>query len=376
MEEEELTSGFVEKELFSDGHSFSGITEIYSSPSGYNRLFRCVRYGRLHILKTLQENYAGSSFHELALRKEFNIGYCLEYPHICRTLGWEQVSGLGHCILLEYIDGLTLKDFMDQHKLTRALAQKIISELCGALQYLHSKQIVHRDLKPSNILITHNGNNVKLIDFSLSDCDDYDVLKIPAGTRYYLAPEALQAGATIDWRADIYSLGVIIGEMAVILKDKRLAAVSRKCTQSRPEKRFASASDVVAALEEKKLPVYRYVAASIALVAVMAAVAGYLGDFHQSDDHAAVFPVYGNLSGSDVCRRILADEQIRLYWQEKSASAAESVTGEDSIRLMSRLKEALDAEFPLPVQRQSEAYRKQWENLKREAAAVLIKKTF
>lgn len=373
MKEEELTSGFVEKELFSGEHSFSGITEIYSSPSGYNRLFRCVRYGRLHVLKALKKDYAGSSFHELALRKEFNIGYRLEYPHICRTLGWEHVSGLGHCILLEYIDGVTLKDFMEQHKLTRPLAQKIIAELCGALQYLHSKQIIHRDLKPSNILITHNGNNVKLIDFSLSDCDDYDILKIPAGTRYYLAPEALQASATIDWRADIYSLGVIIGEMAVILKDKRLAAVSRKCTQSRPEKRFASASDVVAALEEKKLPVYRYVAASIVLVATIVVVAGYFGGFSQFDNKSAAFPVYGNISGSDVCRRILADERIRQYWQRKNASPEKYVSKEDSIRLMSHLKEALEAEFPLPVQRQSEAYRKQWESLKREAATVLVK---
>lgn len=373
MEEEELTSGFVEKELFSDEHSFSGITEIYSSPSGYNRLFRCVRYGRLHVLKALKEDYAGSSFHELALRKEFDIGYRLEYPHICRTLGWEQVSGLGHCILLEYIDGVTLKDFMEQHKLTRPLAQKIIAELCGALQYLHSKQIIHRDLKPSNILITHNGNNVKLIDFSLSDCDDYDILKLPAGTRYYLAPEALRAGAAIDWRADIYSLGVIIGEMAVVLKDKRLAAISRKCTQNRPERRFASASDVAAALEEKKLPVYRYVAASIALVAAIVVVAAYLGGFSRLDNKSAAFPVYGNISASDACRRILADERIRLYWQKASASPDKYVSKEDSIRFMSHLKEALDAEFPLPVQRQSEAYRKQWESLKREAATVLIK---
>ena len=92
------------------------------------------------------------------------------------------------CILLEYVDGVTLKEFMQHGKLTRPVAVKIINELCSALQYIHSKQIVHRDLKPDNILITHNGNNVKLIDFSLSDCDDYDVLKLPAGTRYYLAP--------------------------------------------------------------------------------------------------------------------------------------------------------------------------------------------
>lgn len=68
--------------------------------------------------------------------------------------------------------------------------------------------------------MTHNGHNVKLIDFGLSDCDDYDALKLPAGTRYYLAPEALKPGQPLDLRADIYSLGIIIGEMAESLKDK------------------------------------------------------------------------------------------------------------------------------------------------------------
>lgn len=133
---------------------------------------------------------------------------------------------------------------MQHGKLTLPLAIKIITELCSALQYIHSKQIVHRDLKPSNILITHNGNNIKLIDFSLSDCDDYDVLKLPAGTRYYLAPEIFQSGTSLDLRADIYSLGVIIGEMATLLKDKHLAAISRKCTRQKRDKRYASATEV------------------------------------------------------------------------------------------------------------------------------------
>lgn len=124
--------------------------EIYSSASGYNRLFRCERYGRIHVLKTLQTSYVGSRFHEQALHKEFAIGYQLEHPHICRTLGWEQVPGLGCCIVMEYIDGMTLKAFMQQGKLTPLLARKLIAELCGALKYMHSKQIVHRDLKPDN----------------------------------------------------------------------------------------------------------------------------------------------------------------------------------------------------------------------------------
>lgn len=374
MREEEFTSGFVETRLFTEQPTFTGIREIYSSSSGYNRLFRCERYGRLHILKTLQEAFVGNTLHELALRKEFNISYRLEHPHICRTLGWEQVDGLGRCMLLEYIDGITLTDFIKQHKLTRQLAYKILIELCDALHYLHSKQIIHRDLKPDNIMITHNGNNLKLIDFSLSDCDDYDVLKIPAGTRYYLAPEALQTGRTPDLRADIYSLGVIMGEMAVVLKDKRLASVSRKCTRNKPERRYASAADVIAALKEQKRPIYRYMAIAVAMAAAAGVLTGYWEPFRRYQDKSVVFPAYGNTSGNGACRRILADEQIRLHRQEKGALLEAAVLKEDSIRLMSRLKEALDTEYPLPVQQQSEFYRRQWEELKLEAAALLEKR--
>ena len=164
MAEEVVTSGFVDEGMFAAGEQFSNVREFYSSASGYSRLFRCERYGKVHVLKALQPFYVNSVLHEQALRKEFNIGYQLEHPHICHTLGWEQVPGLGNCILMEYIDGVTLKELMEQGRLTDALAYKIIGELCDALSYLHQKQIIHRDLKPANILITHNGNNVKLID--------------------------------------------------------------------------------------------------------------------------------------------------------------------------------------------------------------------
>ena len=271
MAENEVSSGFIDADVQSGEQSFSNLTEVYVSVSGYARLFRCQRYNRLHILKALKPEYIGSDFYEQALRKEFDIGYQLEHPHICRALGWETLPELGHCIVLEYIDGITLKEVMQRGLLTPELARKFITELCSALHYLHGKQIVHRDLKPENILVTHNGHNVKLIDFGLSDCDDYDALKLPAGTRYYLAPEALKPGQPLDLRADIYSLGIIIGEMAEILEDKKLAAVSRRCTRRKPAERYASALEVSRSVQEKSvfLRRYRILAAGMALLLVV-----------------------------------------------------------------------------------------------------------
>ena len=221
-------------------------------------------------------------------------------------------------------------------------------------------------------MITHNGNNVKLVDFSLSDCDDYDILKMPAGTRYYLAPEVLQTdGVSIDLRADIYSLGVVIGEMASLLKDKKLAAISRRCTQRKWEKRYQSAAEVVMALKKKQHPAYGYAA----IVAVVVAMSGVVGGALLSEDEKAEpmpLPVYGNVSESETCRRILAEERIRLNEENRKEQSDRRVVAEaDSLHLMLRLREALDADYPLPVQRRSEAYHKQWERLKQEAEAVL-----
>jgi serine/threonine protein kinase len=113
---------------------------------------------------------------------------------------------------MEWIDGCSLETLIANGRISKSLAVKMIDELCDALSYMHRKQIIHRDLKPENIMVTHNGQNVKIIDFGLSDADSYNAFKTPAGTKIYASPELL-AGEHIDSRSDIYSLGVIIGEI-------------------------------------------------------------------------------------------------------------------------------------------------------------------
>ena len=77
---------------------------------------------------------------------------------------------------------------------------------------MHRQGIVHRDLKPENIMITHNGVNVKIIDFGLADNDSYAVFKNPAGTEQFIAPEQMNA-TVADSRNDIYSLGMVLATM-------------------------------------------------------------------------------------------------------------------------------------------------------------------
>lgn len=334
MDDSEVSSGFIDVDRQSGESTFTDLKEVYVSASGYGRLFRCRRYNRLHMLKALKPAFVGIPFYEQALHKEFDISYQLDHPHICRALGWETLPELGHCIVMEYIDGQTLRELMMQGKLTSEFARKFVQELCSALGYLHGKQIVHRDLKPENILVTYNGNNIKLIDFGLSDCDDYDVLKLPAGTRYYLAPEALKPGQPLDLRADIYSLGIVIGEMAERLKDKRLVAVSRKCTRLRPENRYASAWEVVKSMKRMDSARSFYQRMAVVGMGVLFLVGGYL--VWKTEMGAApvvALPVYGNYSLPETCW---------TFWEEDTVSAG-------------KLR-ALEEEFPLSVQRRSIVY--------------------
>ena len=357
MKNNSYSSDFIANDVpQTEQRQFANIQDFHISPSGYNRILFGERYGKLHIIKTLQDCYMEEPFYQRVLYKEFNIGYQLEHPNICRTLGWENITGVGQCIIQEYIDGITLKTLLEKGSITKELSRKIIIELCEALQYLHKKQIVHRDLKPSNILITHNGENVKLIDFGLSDCDDYDILKLPAGTRYYMAPEVLTPGTPLNSRSDIYSLGIIMGEIANQLNDKQLASISKKCTQRIPEKRYASVTEIIYKLKDNNK--HSWIFSKRMLLSIFALVflsIGCILHFTSPKQPFPSYPVYGEATILNrKIRTILSEERFHLK------------NSEDSLRITQRLKAALDEEYPLPKQKESQAYRLQWKNVQTE----------
>lgn len=202
MSEIEPTSGFLKPSDFVVNSNF---TEFESIPSrGYCLLTRAKRNGRWWMLKGLKEPYRQDSVYRLMLQKEFDIMSQLQHPMIVSVYSLEEVSGLGLCIVMEWIDGITLKEWLQQKEHTQEQRRHVADMLLDALAYVHSRQAQHRDLKPSNILITHNGQYLKLIDFGLSDTDSHAILKAPAGTEGYMAP---------DGPSDIYSLGCILREL-------------------------------------------------------------------------------------------------------------------------------------------------------------------
>lgn len=251
-------SGFFETPTMAQ-HPRQGMFELVSSsPESYCDIWRADKDGRFRIYKALKSEYAGDQVYERLLRKEFEIGYSLDHPNICEYYAFVNLPPLGNCIEMEWIDGCSLDSLLPRGTVGKTLAVKIINETCDALSYMHSKQVVHRDLKPSNIMLTYNGNNVKLIDFGLSDTDAHSVLKGSAGTQVYASPELI-SGGNVDYHTDIFSLGCVIDRLS-----PTYARVARKCCQRAPAKRFQSALDVKKAIERK--PLAPFAVAAVALV--------------------------------------------------------------------------------------------------------------
>lgn len=218
--------------------SYADMEVIHSSENGFNILYRVSKNGRFFVYKALKPEHVGNHLYEQLLKKDFDIGFSLNHHGLCQYYGFVNLPEVGNCIIMEWIDGCRLEDMISEGKISGELAQKIIYEICDALDYMHRKQVVHRDLKPENILVTYNGQNVKIIDFGLSDADSFNSFKSPAGTRIYASPELL-AGEMIDGRSDIWSLGMIINEMSSSYRH-----IVRKCLRRDRAKRYASAIEL------------------------------------------------------------------------------------------------------------------------------------
>ena len=223
-------------------------SDVWSEPQllsakGHNAIYAATRFGRKYILKALAEPYRQSTPHVELLRKEFSIGVSLDHPNIVRLLDFGHMDSIGWYIRMEYIDGITLDQFLET-KPSATTRRHILFQLLDALSFLHERQIIHRDIKPSNILITRNGSAVKLIDFGVSDTDDYVTFKQPAGSMAYIAPEQLE-GKTIDNRADIYAVGKIID----LLFPHQYKYIARRCTRMNPADRYSSCAQVLRAIK-------------------------------------------------------------------------------------------------------------------------------
>ena len=230
--------------------------------AGYSVLYTVLRGERKLFLKALNQEQGASAEHLARLRREYRILEKLYgNEHVVRCIGWREDAEVGPCIVMEYIDGETLSDYLKANPSNKE-KKRILNELLDALAFIHKHQIVHNDLKPENILVTRNGHNVKLIDFGYSDGDS-NIDKATGGTKAFASPELFRQETT-DVTSDIYSLGFIIKA----LFPHRYGSVVRKCQYQETEKRYQRVSEVGKAVGWRDQVIWLALAALVVALAV------------------------------------------------------------------------------------------------------------
>lgn len=257
-------SGYLMDGFESIGIAFTDVELLWQT--NHHLLARSKRYGRWWMLKALKRDVAEQTIYQQMLRKELEMLMHLQHPYIVQTVGLERVEGLGMCIVMEYVDGVRLGEWlkMPQNMENR---YKLTIQLLEAMEYVHASGMVHRDLKPENILVTRNGGNVKLIDFGLADNDHMAILKQPAGTAEYIAPEQA-VHAIPDTRNDIYSLGKII---RLLLPERSFKSIACRCLKP-IDSRYQNVTQLIRAIQSRKSSKQRIpIAFSIALIVALTA---------------------------------------------------------------------------------------------------------
>ncbi len=188
----------------------------------------------------------------------------LNHPHIVTVHDFGQTRDGLFFLLMEFVDGVNLRQLMELGRLSPEEALRITPTLCEALQYAHEKGVVHRDIKPENVLVDVDGR-VKIADFGMAKLagKEHDRIALTRssavfGTPQYMAPEQWRGSAAVDHRADIFSLGVVLyemltGELPIGTYDPPsrrsgtspgLDEVVRRTLAQQPDERYQSAREV------------------------------------------------------------------------------------------------------------------------------------
>ncbi|HSF44252.1 MAG TPA: serine/threonine-protein kinase [Thermoanaerobaculia bacterium] len=195
------------------------VDEIGKGAMGVVYLARDPLIGRLVALKTFRIGYSvkDQELEQFRIRflREAQSAGILTHPNIVTIHDVVEQSEEGLAfIAMEYVRGTNLKQILQgDQPLTLQFIVDVVAQVGEALDYAHSNRVIHRDVKPANILIT-GDNRVKITDFGIARIDTSNLTQEGQllGTPNYMAPEQIQ-GREVDWRADLFSLGVVLYEM-------------------------------------------------------------------------------------------------------------------------------------------------------------------
>lgn len=247
--------------------------ELISSGSIF-AIYRLSVNGKYFLFKTAAD--PADSRAARILRREYEISLAVDNPHIAHVVVFGEVVSGRPGILMEYIDGRTLYEFLAENP-SLPTRRRIFIELLDAVGYLHKRGIIHNDLKPENILVSRNGDSLKLIDFGLSDDDSHYLIRTPGCTMQFAAPE-LRSEQRSDIRSDIYS----VGRLMSTIFGNRYRRFAKKCTASNPVRRYPDIDRLRRAFFRRNRPL-RFLLIIIAVLAFIFAF-GIIIDIQRRDD--------------------------------------------------------------------------------------------
>lgn len=214
-------------------------------------------------LKILPREFSSDVTFALRFTREARTLAKLDHPNIVKVFEFGKANDT-FFFLMEFVDGLTLRELIGSEEMTPDHALAIVPQLCDALQFAHDHGVIHRDIKPENILVAKEGA-VKIADFGLSRILGTDAPPTALtgthqvmGTPRYMAPEQFEGARSVDHRADIYSLGVVFYEMLTgelpmgrfappsqkVAVDVRLDEVVLRSLEKEPRRRYQRASQI------------------------------------------------------------------------------------------------------------------------------------
>lgn len=225
-------------------------------------VYTAKKFGKWVMLKTLRAEYKDKPEYQAMIEKEFDTRYNLAHPNIVMINDFEDIPGIGRCIITDDVYGDSLRSLLDERKVTREHIEKLKTQFISALEYIQTNHIAHLPIRPERIIFTENIGNLKLIDVGFEQ-------------RPALTPE--QASD------DIHNFGIIILETLNRsgINDPQLRHIAERCAEAEPRRRFRDIQSLKAAIENRREN--RLYILVIAFLIIMVTVLAWLSSSYRPD---------------------------------------------------------------------------------------------
>ena len=259
--QEGVSDAVLPGQALPDGYEF--IATVGAGGMGKVFKVRHKRLGRIVAIKMLLPQYSFDVRFAQRFHKEAQALAAIQHPNVVAIHDFGEFSNGSLYLVMEFVDGMTLRDKIKKGPVAFSQALQIMEEVCAGLAEGHALGIVHRDVKPENILLDAQGR-VKVADFGLA----VSTKQVPqltsgvAGTLVYMAPEQKLAAEPVSPATDVYALGLILYELLVGTVPQGafepasnfagtppiLDNIVRRCLQADPKARYATAKQLSYAL--------------------------------------------------------------------------------------------------------------------------------